>query len=118
AYGLLRPASALVALTTFHYLIAVVGAYLVARLLGTTRLGAVYAGLASGVSGPLFARIQALGLLSGAAWIPLCIAGALLVARRGARVGPELALFALALCMLALTGSQQITAVTGIACVL
>jgi hypothetical protein len=118
AYGLLDPAHALVALTTFHYLIAVVGAYLVARLVGANRLGSIYAGLAYGVGGQLFARIQALGLLSGAAWIPLCIAAALLLARRRARVGPELALLAFALCLLALTGSQQITAVTGIACVL
>ncbi len=118
AYGLLDPAHALVALTTFHYLIAVVGAYAVARLVGANRLGSIYAGLAYGVSGQLFARVQALGLLSGAAWIPVCIASALFVARRRARVGPELALMALALCALALTGSQQITAVTGIACII
>jgi hypothetical protein len=118
SYGLLDPAHALVALTTFHYLIAVLGAYLCARLLGVNRLGAVYAALAYGVSGQIFARVQALGLLSGAAWIPLCIAAAVLVSRRKARVGPELALLAFVLCMLALTGSQQITAVTGIACVL
>ena len=118
AYGLLDPAHALVALTTFHYLIAVVGAYAVARLVGANRLGSIYAGLAYGVSGQIFARVQALGLLSGAAWIPVCIAAALFVARRRARVGPELALMALALCLLALTGSQQITAVTGIACII
>ena len=88
AYGLLDPAHALVALTTFHYLIAVVGAYAVARLVGANRLGSIYAGLAYGVSGQLFARVQALGLLSGAAWIPVCIAAALFVARRRARVGP------------------------------
>jgi hypothetical protein len=118
AYGLLAPAHALVALTTFHYLLAVIGAYAVARLVGANRLGSIYAGLAYGVSGQLFARVQALGLLSGAAWIPICIASALFVARRRARVGPEVALMAIALCGLALTGSQQITAVTGIACVL
>ncbi|HEY1479652.1 MAG TPA: YfhO family protein [Gaiellales bacterium] len=118
AYGLLDPAHALVALTTFHYLLAVLGTYLVARQIGVTRLGAIYASLAYGVSGQLFARVQALGLLSGAAWIPLCIAAALLLARRRARLGPELALMAVSLCGLALTGSQQITAVTGVACVL
>jgi hypothetical protein len=118
AYGFLNPAHALVALTTFHYLIAVLGAYAVARLVGAGRLGSVYAGLAYGVSGQLFARVQALGLLSGAAWIPVCIAAALLVARRRARMGPEVALLALSMCMLALTGSQQITVVCGIACVL
>jgi hypothetical protein len=118
AYGLLAPAPALVALTTFHYMLAVIGTYLVARLIGVGRLGAIYSALAYGVSGQLFARVQALGLLSGAAWIPICIAAALLVARRRARVGPELALLAVALCGLALTGSQQITAVTGVACVI
>jgi hypothetical protein len=118
AYGLLDAPHALVVLTTFHYLIAVLGAYATARLVGANRVGSIYAGLAYGVSGQLFARVQALGLLSGAAWIPVCIAASLLVARRRARVGPELALLAAAMCGLALTGSQQITAVTGIACVL
>ena len=118
AYGFLDAPHALVALTTFHYLIAVLGAYATARLVGANRLGSIYAGLAYGVSGQLFARVQALGLLSGAAWIPVCIAAALLVARRGARIGPEIALLAAAMCGLALTGSQQITAVTGVACVL
>ena len=84
-----------------------------------TGVGSIYAGLAYGVSGQLFARVQALGLLSGAAWIPVCIAATLLVARRPrARLGPEVALLAAAMCGLALTGSQQITAVTGVACVL
>ena len=118
AYGLLDAPHALVVLTTFHYLIAVLGAYATARLVGANRVGSIYTGLAYGVSGQLFARVQALGLLSGAAWIPVCIAASLLVARRRARVGPELALLAAAMCGLALTGSQQITAVTGVACVL
>jgi hypothetical protein len=118
AYGFLDAPHALVALTTFHFLIAVLGAYAVARLVGANRVGSIYAGLAYGVSGQLFARVQALGLLSGAAWIPVCIAASLLVARRRARVGPELPLLAGAMCGLALTGSQQITVVTGAACVL
>jgi hypothetical protein len=118
AYRFLDAPHALVALTTFHFLIAVLGAYAVARLVGANRIGSTYAGLAYGVSGQLFARVQALGLLSGAAWIPVCIAASLLVARRRARVGPELALLAAAMCGLALTGSQQITFVTGAACVL
>jgi hypothetical protein len=118
AYGLLDGPHAIVVLTAFHYLIAVLGAYATARLIGANRLGSVYAGLAYGVSGQLFARVQALGLLSGAAWIPVCIAASLLVARRRARVGPEIALLAAAMSGLALTGSQQITAVTGVACVL
>ena len=111
AYGFLEPPQALVVLTTFHYLIAVLGAYATARLVGANRVGAIYAGLAYGVSGQLFARVQALGLLSGAAWIPVCIAAALLLARRP-RLGPELALLAGAMSGLALTGSQQITVVT------
>jgi hypothetical protein len=118
AYGFLDAPHALVALTTFHYLIAVLGAYATARLIGANRLGSIYAGIAYGVSGQLFARVQALGLLSGAAWIPVCIAASLLVARRRARIGPEVALLAVAMTFLALTGSQQITAVTGVACIL
>ncbi len=65
------------------------GAYATARLVGANRVGSIYAGLAYGVSGQLFARVQALGLLSGAAWIPVCIAAALLVARRRARSDPS-----------------------------
>lgn len=118
AYRLLDASHALVVLRTFHCLIAVLGAYATARLVGANRVGSIYAGLAYGVSGQLFARVQALGLLSGAAWIPVCIAATLLVARRRARLGPEVALLAAAMCGLALTGSQQITAVTGVACVL
>ena len=52
AYGFLDAPHALVALTTFHYLIAVTGAYAVARLIGANRVGSIYAGLAYGVSGP------------------------------------------------------------------
>jgi hypothetical protein len=51
AYGFLDAPHALVALTTFHYLIAVLGAYATARLIGANRLGSIYAGIAYGVSG-------------------------------------------------------------------
>ena len=69
-----RPAWSL--LVTFHYLLATLSSYSFARLLGAGRLGAVYAGLAFGVS-RLPARALAgarpadgRGLARGRAWPP------------------------------------------------
>ena len=44
SYGLLAPASGMVVLVTFHYLLATLSSYAFARLCGAGRLGAVYAG--------------------------------------------------------------------------
>ena len=76
AYGIFAPATGMVVLVTFHYLLATLSSYSLARLLGAGRLGGVYAGLAFGVSGYLLARSQALGLLTGAAWLAASVAAA------------------------------------------
>ena len=49
------------------------------------RLGAVYAGVAFGAGGYLLARSQALGLLTGAAWLAACVAAAQYAATRQGR---------------------------------
>ena len=110
SYGLFAPATGMVLLVTFHYLLATLSSYAFARLAGAGRLGAVYAGLAYGVSGYLLARSQALGLLTGAAWLAACVAAALFVARRDGR-GASPVVLAGALAFSILGGSQQLTAV-------
>jgi hypothetical protein len=92
SYGLLAPATGMVLLVTFHYQLATLSSYAFARLVGAGRLGAVYAGLAFGVSGYLLARSQALGLLSGAAWLAACVAAAQFTARREGRGASPLVL--------------------------
>ena len=87
SYGLLAPASGMVALVTFHYLLATLSSYAFARLCGAGRLGAVYAGVAFGAGGYLLARSQALGLLTGAAWLAASVAAAQYAARREGRGG-------------------------------
>ena len=107
----------MVLLVTFHYLLATLSSYAFARLLGAGRLGAVYAGLAFGVSGYLLARSQALGLLTGAAWLAACVAAAQYAARREGRGASPLVL-AGALALSVLGGSQQLTAVAATAALL
>jgi hypothetical protein len=110
SYGLFAPATGMVVLVSFNYLLATLSSYSFARLLGAGRLGAVYAGLAFGVSGYLLARSQALGLLTGAAWLAATIAAAqYAVHRRGGGASPLVLAGALALSILG--GSQQLTAV-------
>ena len=55
-YGLFAPATGMVLIVSFHYLLATLSSYAFARLSGAGRLGAIYAGLAFGVSGYLLAR--------------------------------------------------------------
>ena len=107
----------MVLLVTFHYLLATLSSYAFARLIGAGRLGAVYAGLAFGVSGYLLARSQALGLLTGAAWLAACVAAAQYAARREGRGASPLVL-AVALALSVLAGSQQLTAVAAMAALL
>ena len=114
SYGLFAPATGMVLLVTFHYLLATLSSYSFARLLGAGRLGAVYAGLAFGVSGYLLARSQALGLLTGAAWLAASVAAAQFAARREGRGASPLVL-AGALAFSILGGSQQLTAVAATA---
>jgi hypothetical protein len=114
SYGLFAPATGMVLLVTFHYLLATLSSYAFARFLGAGRLGAVYAGLAFGVSGYLLARSQALGLLTGAAWLAACVAAAQFAARREGR-GASPVVLAAALALSILAGSQQLTAVAATA---
>ena len=114
SYGLFAPATGMVILVTFHYLVATVSSYSFARLIGAGRLGAVYAGLAFGVSGYLLARSQALGLLTGAAWLAATVAAAQYGVRREGRGASPLVLAA-ALALSILGGSQQLTAVAATA---
>ena len=114
SYGLFAPATGMVVLVTFHYLLATLSSYAFARFAGAGRLGAVYAGLAFGVSGYLLARAQALGLLGGAAWLAACVAAAQYAARREGR-GSSPLLLAGALALSILSGSQQLTAVAAVA---
>jgi hypothetical protein len=100
----------MLALVTFHYLLATLSSYAFTRLAGAGRLGAIYAGLGFGVSGYLLARSQALGLLTGAAWLAACVAAAQFAARREGRGASPLPLAA-ALALSILGGSQQLTAV-------
>ena len=110
----LRARHGMVLLVTFHYLLATLSSYAFARLAGAGRLGAVYAGLAFGVSGYLLARSQALGLLTGAAWLAACVAAAQFArAVRGA--APRRVVLAAALAFSILGGSQQLTAVAATA---
>ncbi|HET6173855.1 MAG TPA: hypothetical protein VFD90_14675 [Gaiellales bacterium] len=117
SYGLFAPATGMVVLVTFHYLLATLSSYAFARLIGAGRLGAVYAGLAFGVSGYLLARSQALGLLGGAAWLAACVAAAQYAARKEGRGASPLVL-AGALALSILGGSQQLTAVAATASLL
>jgi hypothetical protein len=114
SYGFFAPATGMVLLVTFNYLLATLSSYALARLLGAGRLGAVYAGLAFGVSGYLLARSQALGLLTGAAWLAACVAAAQYAARREGR-GASPIVLAGALAFSILAGSQQLTAVAATA---
>ena len=110
SYGLLAPASGMVALVTFHYLLATLSSYAFARLCGAGRLGAVYAGIAFGAGGYLLARSQALGLLTGAAWLAASVAAAQYAATRQGR-GASPLILAGTLALSILGGSQQLTLV-------
>jgi hypothetical protein len=114
SYGLLAPASGMVALVTFHYLLATLSSYAFARLAGAGRLGAVYAGVAFGAGGYLIARSQALGLLTGAAWLAASVAAAQYAARREGRGATPIVLAAV-LALSVLGGSQQLTLVAATA---
>jgi hypothetical protein len=116
AFGLLSPASGLVALAIFHYTLASLGAYAFARLVGAGRIGAIYAAVAYGASGHLVARSMMLGLLAGVAWLPVCLAAAEFAARaRPARRPLAVLLLGAALAGSILAGSQQLAAVAALA---
>jgi hypothetical protein len=116
AFGLLSPASGLVALAIFHYALAALGAYAFARLVGAGRVGAIYAAVAYGASGHLVARSMMLGLLAGVAWLPVCLAAAEFAAQaRPSRRPLAVLLLGAALAGSILAGSQQLAAVAALA---
>jgi len=74
ASWLLGPVDALRAVATFHYLIAGLGTYALARQLHASRTGSAFGAIAFAASGHLVARSAALGLLGGAAWLAPALA--------------------------------------------
>jgi hypothetical protein len=115
AFGLLSPASGLVALAIFHYALAALGAFTFARLVGAGRIGAIFAAVAYGASGHLVARSLMLGLLAGVAWLPVCLAAAEFAARvRPARHPLAVLALGAALTGSILAGSQQLAAVAAL----
>jgi hypothetical protein len=115
AFGLLSPASGLVALAIFHYALAGLGAYAFARLVGAGRIGSIFAAVAYGASGHLVARSLMLGLLAGVAWLPVCLAAAEFAARaRPDRRPLAVLVLGAALAGSILAGSQQLAAVAAL----
>ncbi len=115
AFGLLSPASGLVALAIFHCTLASLGAYAFARLVGAGRIGSIFAAVAYGASGHLVARSSMLGLLAGVAWLPVCLAAAEFAAgARTARRPLAVLLLGAALAGSILAGSQQLAAVAAL----
>ena len=115
AFGLLSAASGLVALAIFHYILAALGTYAFARLVGAGRIGSIFAAVAYGASGHLVARSMMLGLLAGVAWLPVCLAAAEFAARAAPSRRPlAVLLLGSALAGSILAGSQQLAAVAAL----
>ena len=113
ASWLLGPIDALRAVATFHYLIAALGTYALARQLGASRTGSAFGAVAFAASGHLVARSAALGLLGGAAWLAPALALAEAAASaRPSRRGLAIAGLALVLALHLASGSQQLAALT------
>ena len=117
ASWLLDPIDALRAVATFHYLIAALGTYALARQLHASRTGSAFGAIAFAASGHLVARSAALGLLGGAAWLApaLALAEATATARPSRRA-PAMAGLSLVLALHLASGSQQLAALTLVAC--
>ncbi|MDX6599980.1 MAG: hypothetical protein QOE87_3867 [Gaiellales bacterium] len=119
ASWLLDPIDALRAVATFHYLIAALGAYALARQLRASRTGSAFGAIAFAASGHLVARSAALGLLGGAAWLAPALAFAEMAANaRPSRRAPAIAGLAFVLGMHLASGSQQLAALTLATCVI
>ena len=119
ASWLLGPVDALRAVATFHYLIAGLGTYALARQLRASRTGSAFGAIAFAASGHLVARSVALGLLGGAAWLAPALALAEATASaRPARRGFAIAGLAAVLALHLASGSQQLAALTLATCVL
>ncbi len=113
ASWLLGPIDALRAVATFHYLIAALGTYALARQLHASRTGSAFGAIAFAASGHLVARSAALGLLGGAAWLAPALALAEATANaRPSRRGFAIAGLAVVLAMHLASGSQQLAALT------
>ena len=112
ASWLLAPLAALRAVATVHYLLAALATYGFARSLRASRGGSAVAALAYALSGHLIARGIELGMLGGAAWLPVVLLAAEGAARGGSRRVP---LLGLALAGSLLEGSQQLSVVCVIA---
>jgi hypothetical protein len=113
ASWLLSPIAALRAVATFHYLIAALGTYALARQLRAGRAGAAFAAIAFAASGHLVARSDALGLLGGAAWLAPALALAEAAASaRPSRRGFAIAGLAVVLALHLASGSQQLAALS------
>jgi hypothetical protein len=113
ASWLLSPIAALRAVATFHYLIAALGTYALARQLRASRMGSAFGAIAFAASGHLVARSDALGLLGGAAWLAPALALAEATASaRPSRRGFAIAGLAVVLAMHLASGSQQLAALS------
>ena len=113
ASWLLGPIDALRAVATFHYLIAALGTYALARQLHASRTGSAFGAIAFAASGHLVARSAALGLLGGAAWLAPALALAEATANaRPSRRGFAIAGLAVVLAMHLASGSQQLAALS------
>ncbi len=69
------PYRALTLFVLLHYPLAAASTYLLARLLGLGRPAAAVSGLSFGFGGFLMAQVTNLNVMTGAAWMPLVIAG-------------------------------------------
>ncbi|HEY0517196.1 MAG TPA: hypothetical protein VGD00_08755, partial [Solirubrobacteraceae bacterium] len=119
ASWLLGPVDALRAVATFHYLIAALGTYALARQLNASRTGSAFGAIAFAASGHLVARSAALGLLGGAAWLAPALALAEATARaRPSRQPAAMAGLAFVLALHLASGSQQLAALTLATCLL
>ncbi len=119
AAWLLPPIEALRAVATFHYLVAALGTYALARQLQASRTGSAFAAIAFAASGHLVARSAALGLLGGAAWLAPALALAEATASaRPSRRGFAIAGLAVVLALHLASGSQQLAALSLATCVL
>jgi Bacterial membrane protein YfhO len=97
AAALLSPHAANEALTLLHLLLALAGAYHLARALRVERPGARVAAMVYVLAGPILSLQENLPSLAGAAWLPWAVAWAVALrrrpsARRAGRTGLGLAL--------------------------
>ena len=100
--------------TVFHFLLAALGAYWLARVLRIGRAGATVAGLCYMLTGPLLAHAHHTNIVVGIAWLPILLALIELACRRRSAV-PLLG-FAAATGALALGAQPQYTLYCALAC--